>query len=360
MERTAASKLTILIMDTPIGSGHAMAATALEQEFLNRPDVCVQRLGTFSFIPTLLGKIFLRTYLLSLKISPKIYEKLYKWGNKSGSTFSRDLLNRILAKRAKKTLLGLQPDIVIATHATPAGIVASLKQRGVLSCQLYGVVTDYVVHQWWFYPQVAAYFTAQIDTTDLTARAQVYKTGIPLRRQFIRHNTTDKAALRDKFGIKTQRKLCLLFAGGEAVMPMEEIVSELSGDKYAFAVVTGHNTHLFEKIKKLQLDEVFCFGYVSEIAELAQAADITVTKAGGVSTTELLALSVPYIIYAPLPGQERGNAEYLNKVHGVPIADNKADLYKYLCTEKNFFKETQAFDYGAAAALIADKIIALR
>ena len=37
-----------------------------------------------------------------------------------------------------------------------------------------------------------------------------------------------------------------------------------------------------------------------------------VSKAGGLSSAEILASNLDYIIYKPLPGQEENNAKFLN------------------------------------------------
>ena len=40
-------------------------------------------------------------------------------------------------------------------------------------------------------------------------------------------------------------------------------------------------------------------------------ADLVVTKPGGLSTSECLAMGLPMVLNAPIPGQEERNADYL-------------------------------------------------
>ena len=62
------------------------------------------------------------------------------------------------------------------------------------------------------------------------------------------------------------------------------------------------------------------FGYVDNIHELMKAADIVITKPGGVTTAEVLAQNLPMIIIKPIPGQEMHNATYLtNKQTAIRV-----------------------------------------
>ena len=122
-------KYTVLLLSAPIGSGHRLAAEALEQAFADRPEVEVIHGNIFDFFPQFLGKAFLGTYLWILKCCPWLYKLAYSWGNKQGgSLWLRELLNRLLARLGGSYLRSVQPDAVIATHATPAGIIGYYKK----------------------------------------------------------------------------------------------------------------------------------------------------------------------------------------------------------------------------------------
>jgi processive 1,2-diacylglycerol beta-glucosyltransferase len=40
-------------------------------------------------------------------------------------------------------------------------------------------------------------------------------------------------------------------------------------------------------------------------------ADLAITKPGGLTSSECLAMSLPMIVHSPIPGQEERNADYL-------------------------------------------------
>ncbi|WP_223470085.1 glycosyltransferase [Massilia soli] len=51
--------------------------------------------------------------------------------------------------------------------------------------------------------------------------------------------------------------------------------------------------------------------HTDTIERLMASADIVVTKPGGLTTSEALALGLPMIVIAPIPGQEEHNANFL-------------------------------------------------
>ncbi len=58
------------------------------------------------------------------------------------------------------------------------------------------------------------------------------------------------------------------------------------------------------------------FGYTKMVNTMMDAADLLITKPGGLTSSEALAKGLPMIITNPIPGQEERNARYLLK-HGV-------------------------------------------
>jgi processive 1,2-diacylglycerol beta-glucosyltransferase len=52
-------------------------------------------------------------------------------------------------------------------------------------------------------------------------------------------------------------------------------------------------------------------GFTLEVDQLLEAADVVVSKAGGLTCSEALIKRVPLVVFRPTPGQEVANAEYL-------------------------------------------------
>ena len=57
--------------------------------------------------------------------------------------------------------------------------------------------------------------------------------------------------------------------------------------------------------------DVRTFGFVTNIHDLMNASDLLVSKAGGLTSAEAMAMGLPMIIVDPIPGQEMRNADII-------------------------------------------------
>ena len=55
-------------------------------------------------------------------------------------------------------------------------------------------------------------------------------------------------------------------------------------------------------------------------------ADMIITKAGGLTCAEVLASGLELLLYKPLPGQEQGNASFLQAHYAANVCQSLDDL----------------------------------
>ena len=387
-------KLKILILSAPIGSGHRMAASALEEALLRLENVEVVQGNVFDFFPSAIGKAFLKFYETVLAVCPWLYALSYRWSNQGGgSLWMRNQLNGILLRLGKTFIEEVKPDAVFSTHATPTGILSLYKQKYDSSLWLGVVVTDFTVHRWLVCPGVDAYFFAdvklfgQIDSAAGRSETQpaLYGWGIPVRGRFTEKQepATIRREVRDRFGWSAGAFVCLLAGGGGGMLPMEEIVKSLQNEKFKdiyVVAVTGHNDGLCKKLEALQkgfsktesdesTSRLAVLGFTDEMPQLMQAADVVITKAGGVSLAECLECGANILIYHPLPGQEQGNTVFLQQEYGAAAVTDLRQLDDYLEREKKVSlserlqrqnMRKQHYGHRAAAGQIAELTDKLR
>ena len=352
-------KLKILILSAPIGSGHRMAAAALEEALLRLENVEVVQGNVFDFFPSVIGKAFLKFYETVLAVCPWLYALSYRWSNQGGgSLWMRNLLNGILLRLGKPFIEEVNPDAVFSTHATPTGILSLYKQKYDGSLWLGVVVTDFTVHRWLVCPGVDAFFvadeklTGQIDSAAGQSETvpALYGWGIPVRGRFTekQESAEVRRATRNRYGWPADAFVCLLAGGGGGMLPMEEIVRSLQNEKYKdiyVVAVTGHNDGLRKKLEAMQkafsktetvdsISHLTVLGFTDEMPQLMQAADVVITKAGGVSLAECLECGANILIYHPLPGQEQGNTVFLQQEYGAAAVTDIRQLDDYLEREK--------------------------
>jgi len=333
----------ILLLSAPIGSGHKMAAEALKQELETRENIEVVHGNIFDFLPVWIGNSFLSCYLKVLGYCPWLYGLAYSSGNSKGGSFLwlRNWFNRYMLQRGKEFLEDYHPDIAIATHATPLGLMSLYKkQRPEL--KLYAVVPDYNIHSWWVCENVDAYFIADAKLKNrFPTAARVEALGLPLRRDF---TSCERMACRREHNIAANERVLLLMGGGDGLLPMEKVLAALAACKLEnmrIIAIAGSNAQLVDRLLNTYADvpNIDIYGFSNDIPELMCAADIIVTKAGAVTAAEVLASDLAYIIYKPLPGQEEGNAQFLANNHGAMIAHSVKDIVKYVEKPQRLLQE---------------------
>lgn len=317
------SPVRILLMSAPIGAGHVKAAEAVGEMILKlEPKACVRQLNIFDTMPRALGNLFLQSYYMSLKFIPGIYRNAYAWGNESSAALRmRTAASVFFAHRIKPIIDAFAPDAIICTHATPAGAVGLLAQSGKLRAKRASIITDFVVHRLWIHQATDVYFVAHDRLKDrLIAQSvspeRVMAFGIPLAEAF-RIPYKKKDAIK-KLNIPPNVKTVLIMGGGAGLLPMEEIAGAL--DRFEFPLhmmlITGYNEKLYRRLTGLKLNPghtARVVRFVENVHELMAAADVLISKAGGVSASEALCIQVPLLIYQPIPGQEKENAAFLER-----------------------------------------------
>jgi len=71
-------------------------------------------------------------------------------------------------------------------------------------------------------------------------------------------------------------------------------------------------------------------GYVEDVRRLMAAADLLVTKAGGMTLAEAMAAELPMLLYGSLPGQERRNERFASRAGIALAARSRRDLRRLL------------------------------
>ena len=114
--------------------------------------------------------------------------------------------------------------------------------------------------------------------------------------------------------------------GGLGLGRIEVITRKiLSEERFGVVVVAGRNKRLYEKLNRINNPRLRVFGYVEDMARIIAACDLIISKPGGVTSAEILAMKKPLIIYTSFPGQEDRNTDYLLN-RGAAIKVKKLDM----------------------------------
>ncbi len=329
------SKRIILMYISEV-SGHRNAALAIEKAMLMLdPDAEILNINAFNYTNPIAEKVTNSIYMGIIKIAPKIWDYLYDNPRiVKRIERTKENIHKANSPKLKKLFDRFMPDAVICTQAFPCGMVADYKKTYGLNLPLVAVLTDYVPHSYWIYDHVDYYIVPSDDiAVSLINRGvpekKVKSLGIPFDPKFAR--IQDKSSLINKYKLKSGIPTVLVMGGGQGLGPIKTIVKSLEKVKPEIQeiVVTGTNTKLYKALKrriKKYKKRILLFGYAHHINELMNLADIVISKPGGVTTSEVLAMGKPMIIVKPLPGQEANNTRYLTEKGAAIKVDRPKEI----------------------------------
>jgi processive 1,2-diacylglycerol beta-glucosyltransferase len=330
----------ILVLSASVGAGHLRAAEAVELALRQTlPDAIVRNVDVLEMTNRLFKRLYGQFYLDLVNKAPHALGYFYDMLDQPRSPKARsDKLRLYLEKlnlKAFVKFLKEEPwDLVINTHFLPAEIIASLRQKKELDLPHVTASTDFETHRLWVNQPCDRYFTATPEGALYLQHwgvpaADTFVTGIPIHPVF--STPKDRKACIAKHGLADDRPIVLQLSGGFGVGPIEKIFHGLLGVEQPIQLVTitGRNEKLKDQLSKIKPPDrhkVKVMGFTKEIDELMQAADLVVSKPGGLTTSEVLARGAVMVIVNPIPGQESRNSDYLLENGAAIKANNLATL----------------------------------
>lgn len=314
----------LLVLSASAGAGHLRAAEAVEAACRAAYPVAeVANVDMLTLTPAPFRRVYGKGYLDFVNRAPELLGILYDRTNRPPKNPSAEAIGRALQRLNTrpfvKYVADFAPDVVCHTHFLPAEILAHERRRGRLRVPQAVVVTDFEVHRFWRCPEVDRYFVPREDNrVHLHALGvpedRIEVSGIPIHPVFA--ITPDRRRLQRKHGVSAAKPLLLVLCGGFGVGPVEALVRALlaSVGSAQMVIVAGRNEALRRRLDRLAAaarDRVRVLGFTTEMNEWMALADLAVTKPGGLTTSEALALGLPLVVANAIPGQETRNATML-------------------------------------------------
>ena len=315
-------------------SGHHQATLAIEKSIRTlNPNTEIMNINGFGYAYPIIEKIVNKAYMGIIKRTPKIWDYLYdnpKIVKKVESL--KEAIHKANHAKFSKLFDQFKPDAIVCTQAFPCGMVADYKETYRLNITIIGVLTDYAPHSYWLHRGVDYYIVPSQETAEALIKKGVSRDhirifGIPVDPKFTLK--LDKKAIVQKLKLDITLPKILVMGGGQGIGPIKNIVKSLLHSKtdLQLIIVAGTNKKLVKWLKKMQIknpEKIIFYEYANNIDELMEVATLTITKPGGMTTTEALAKGLPMIIVKPIPGQEMHNTDFLLK-KGVAVRVNRLD-----------------------------------
>jgi len=350
--------MRILIATVTAGGGHIAAAAALDEAWRAlRPDDVVERIDLIKFFSPLHRKVYADGYVKLVERAPELWGFIFGKTDNPKAARRMNKLRRALPGKSRgrfvRHLKQFKPDAVLCTHYLPLetlGLLKTsegrvtrvpnqLKKLGTCVTRpsenwmqpfVVSIVTDFEAHALWMDAGVDLYCVAAEETkARIVARGatagSVVATGIPIAARF--SAKPDARAVRKNHGLRDDLPVLLVLSGGFGMGPVAEILAELDKVPRPFQtiVVTGRNEDLRRKLAAQDRKHpTHVLGFASNLHELMAVSEIIITKPGGLTSSEALALGKPLFILNPIPGQEAANSDFLLE-HGAAAKVNRVE-----------------------------------
>ncbi|HEY6125404.1 MAG TPA: glycosyltransferase [Steroidobacteraceae bacterium] len=319
---------SLLVLSVSAGAGHVRAADALVKAAeAAHPPLAATHIDVLTLVPQEFKKLYGEQYIRLVEKMPQLWSFLYSKSDRP----SRDSLVGKLKRAAEKLntrklsaeIERLAPDVILCTHFLPAELLSRErgqdKKKGRKLPRLWVQVTDFDVHALWVHPNVDRYCVANEEVAFRLAdrgvpREKISITGIPVMPQF--SAPLERAACARELGLSPDKFTVLMMAGGAGVGSLDELAERLLRlpDDMQLVALAGRNAELLKRLQALAKrhpGKLFPLGFTTTVERVMTAADLVVTKPGGLSVSECLAKHRPMLLVSPIPGQEERNADYL-------------------------------------------------
>ena len=321
----SAAELRALFVSASIGAGHHQAQMAV-QDALRAKGVALQEMQSdvVAYLNAAERSWTVDLYALEVKYAPWLYEWFYHATDHQRPFSMIEFFCRWVGLSGMSSdVTRLRPEVVLSTYWSSVPLADKVRRRSGLDFLNALIVTDYRAHRHWVRPEAELLMVAAPETKEQMIKRglspdKVVVTGIPISPKFGALMGADKAALRQKHGLRPDLPLILLSGGGTgSYRAQNAVLTELGnlGERVQVLVLAGAQGRGVTQLGGATLHRL---GFTTDFPELLAAADVVVGKAGGLTVAEATTLGVPMVIHEPIAGQEEYNADYLVR-HGAAL-----------------------------------------
>lgn len=329
--------MRVLILSSNNGGGHNAVARALKEAFEAHGDVCRVE-DCLSFISEDVSEAVARSHNFMYRHVPKLFASGYRHTQRHPKTFMEHHNGRRVLGLARGPLgRYLQAggyDAAICTHVFASLMLTDARRKYDLSIRTGVVETDYTATpgtqagdlDWHFIP--AESLRAELVALGVDS-GRIIVSGIPVRDGFYARGARSEA--RRALGVPADCRHLLVMGGSMGAGPVAELVRLVAADMddgCFVSVVCGTNRALRDALTdRYGGDPRFrIHGYEEGVAQLMDAADLLLTKPGGITVTEAAVKRLPMGLVNAVAGCEAYNLDFFTRAGGAITAETSQGI----------------------------------
>lgn len=328
----------LLVLSVSAGTGHLRAADAVCAAAAQAPGVTARHLDVLDFSSPRLRRLYADRYMALVRRRPELWRFIYRATHAASPEHRMERIRRAIERSQTAPLAGaikaFRPTAILCTHFLPAELLAT-RAVDPGGAPVWVQVTDFDLHRMWVHQNVDGYL-APNDEVAFLLRARgvpagrIVVAGIPVMPAFAL--PLSRMACAAALELDPARPTVLYIAGHDAGTACR-IARRLldAAPDFQLIVLAGREAGALAQLAPLAAahpSRVRTLGYTRQIERLMRCADLVIGKSGGLTVAECMAVGVPMLVYAPIPGQEERNADYLLE-HGAGLKANDADTLAY-------------------------------
>jgi 1,2-diacylglycerol 3-beta-galactosyltransferase len=304
-----------------------------------------------------------------------LYEFIYKLSDTELASMATNSAVGVMMRDAVySTIEEAKPDLIVSVHEDFLAPLKSLYELAGFKIPIVTIITDLTtIHRRWFnsisditvVPTDKGY---RLALTHGMKSAKVRKIGIPVHPDLV-NETRSPQEIRKLLGWDAD-KTTLLVVGSKRVGNLVENLRGLNHSNLdlQLILVAGGDEELYREFQSITWHlPTYIYNYTEEIPAFIHAADVVISKAGGLIVSETLACGKPILITDVIEGQETGNADYVVEngagMRAFTPLEVLETLYHWLMNDKELLslRASNATQLGRprAAYEIADVLLEL-
>ena len=309
--------MKMLILSSNNGGGHNSVARSLLEEARNRNIDCTM-IDAMLFLSTKRSEEMEKIHIGAALHAPS----LFNIGNRMAIGLERKIRHKSraqtrAAEHLKQFVLYNQFDIIIATQVFSAVLLTEMKARIASKLMTCFVVTDYCYIPFTAMTNLDAYFLPHKDLIPVYSRNErgrfYLPFGIPVLQQFVEEKSKTDARMELK--IDPTKDMVLILSGsmgyGDIRTICRALLKALAGTASVY-ILCGRNEHLYRELADYPdaSESLHPIEFTNSVGTYIDAADVVLSKPGGLSATEVAVKGKPLIFTKPIPGWEEENIQF--------------------------------------------------
>lgn len=360
----------VLILTAEFGKGHMSVAehlkTALEAS--GKAEAKIIDFGQYANGPFTHSH---KSYDTATKHVPKAWQLFFDLTNDKKALHRLGAIQLKMSERkATKLFREEQPDLVVIAFGGWVYTASKLAKKANPKTTVVSLATDsMIIHRAWVLGDIDAFVVPDKDTAETVAEDGVdpkliKAIGYPVNPKLY-DKEFDKQGFLKAFHFDLYKKTILLIptlSNKDKTLHLIERIQNLG--KFNLAVICGRDKELHKKLAPHQQDKNFhLVGWTDMMPSYMLSADIVITKAGGSTIQECIAANKPVVINQIIPGQEQGNALYVEKNQLGIVALTNPEIIEAIKLIDKDYKKYQAnlrlIANPNAATKVADYLLSL-